>query len=313
MEPDTTQPQVTITNPSNGTTVSDTVTIEASVTDDIAVKSVSFYIDGDLLSVVPDEPYGIRWNTRESTNGDHNLRCKATDTSDNESMSDSIHVTVSNEVQITEEEINFRNQYGVDLGGRRIIKKGAEIAVVMAHSGVSGESQIGLHSTARDLAGLGFTVLTFDFPGYGRTGGSPSYGLVDRDVRAAISFLENQGFTQIVCLGVGLGGIACGKSGLVPSLVGLVLISCPTDVCCPTLSIQPSDLTRSYPKLIIAAEDDFANGRPFAQYAQTIYDYSTDPKEIKIFTGPYHSMELFRLEHAEEMNDLLLEFFQGLL
>jgi hypothetical protein len=71
--------------------------------------------------------------------------------------------------------------------------------------------------------------------------------------------------------------------------------------------------TLNYPKLFIAAENDFANGRPFAAYAQTIYDYSADPRELMIFSGSYHSMEFFASEHSEELHSLLMDFFENLL
>jgi pimeloyl-ACP methyl ester carboxylesterase len=310
-DPDTTEPQVSIISPVDGSTVGDTVTVTASVADNQGISSVDFYLDGEILGTVQEEPYETSWDTREAGNGTHTLSCRATDTASNQSISEIISVTVANEPTVTEEEITFTNQLGVELAGTLFHVEGSQVGAVLAHSGVPGQSQLGLHPLARDLTDLGITVLTFDFPGYGRTGGAPAYALVDRDVRTAISYLENLGFSQFAALGVGLGGLGCAKQGLVPGVVGMVLISCPVDVG-PGLGINPDDLSVAYPKLFISAELDFANGRPFAQYAQTFYDDAVKPKELKLFSGSYHSMELFESEHADELNSLLLDFFLAL-
>jgi|GEM_PF-3938597 len=310
-DPDTTEPQVSIVSPVDGSTVSDTVTVTASVADNRGISSVDFYLNGEILGTVQVEPYETSWDTRETGNGTHSLSCRATDTASNQSISETISVTVSNEPTVTEEEISFTNQAGVELAGTLFHVEGSDIGAVLAHSGVPGRSQLGLHPLARDLTVLGITVLTFDLPGYGQTGGTPAYTLVDRDVRTAISYLENLGFSQFAVLGVGLGGLGCAKQGLVPGVVGMVLISCPIDAG-PGLSVNPDDFSGAYPKLFISAELDFANGRPFAQYAQTFYDYAVEPKELRLFSGSYHSMELFESEHADELNDLLLAFFGAL-
>lgn len=93
---DTTPPQISLSSPINGATVSDTTTIKALVADNEGVKSVEFYLDGNLLATVTNEPFETHWNTKESNNGNHTLQCKAIDESDNETLSESITVTVSN-------------------------------------------------------------------------------------------------------------------------------------------------------------------------------------------------------------------------
>jgi hypothetical protein len=94
---DTTPPTVSMTAPANGATVSNTVAVSASATDNVAVASVQFQLDNaNIGAAVTTAPYSYSWNTRTSTNGTHTLRAIATDTSNNSATSASVTVTVSN-------------------------------------------------------------------------------------------------------------------------------------------------------------------------------------------------------------------------
>lgn len=95
-ESDTTPPDISITSPANGATVSDTVTIKTLVADNEGVKSVEFYVDDELIATINNEPFQTDWDTKTVDNGNHNLLCKAIDESDNEALSASITVTVKN-------------------------------------------------------------------------------------------------------------------------------------------------------------------------------------------------------------------------
>src|SRR5262249_37213052 len=81
---DTTPPVVSITAPAAGATVSGTITISASASDNIAVASVQFQIDGSAVgSAVTSAPYNFSWNTTTYSNGSHSLSALAKDTSGN--------------------------------------------------------------------------------------------------------------------------------------------------------------------------------------------------------------------------------------
>lgn len=91
----------------------------------------------------------------------------------------------------------------VKLAGSLYRVEGVDLGVIMAHSGVSGESRTGLDPLARQVAAQGATVLTFDFRGFGQTGGSPALDRVESDVLAAFQHLRDLGLGRIACLGVG--------------------------------------------------------------------------------------------------------------
>ncbi len=94
---DTTPPTVSITNPTNGQTVSGTTPVAANAADNVAVASVQFFLDGQPLgSPVSSGPYAISWDTTKVTAGTHVLSAQATDTSGNVGTSSPVTVTVQN-------------------------------------------------------------------------------------------------------------------------------------------------------------------------------------------------------------------------
>jgi len=95
--PDTTPPTVAIINPTAGQTVSGTIPVAATASDDVAVASVQFFLDGSPLgSPVTAAPYALRWGTTTAANGSHILSARATDPSGNVGTSASVAVTVQN-------------------------------------------------------------------------------------------------------------------------------------------------------------------------------------------------------------------------
>jgi len=94
---DTTPPTVSMTAPASGATISGTVTVSATATDNVGVASVQFTLDGANLGAADTAaPYQIAWDTTTATNGAHTLSAAAVDTSNNTGTAGAITVTVSN-------------------------------------------------------------------------------------------------------------------------------------------------------------------------------------------------------------------------
>jgi predicted phage tail protein len=94
---DTTPPVVSITAPAGGSTVSATVAVNASATDNGTVANVQFKLDGASLGA-PDtsSPYSVNWDTTTATNTQHTLTAVATDAAGNSTTSATVTVTVGN-------------------------------------------------------------------------------------------------------------------------------------------------------------------------------------------------------------------------
>jgi hypothetical protein len=88
---------VSITSPSNGATVSTTVTVTASASDNVGVAGVQFLLDGANLGAEgTTAPYSISWDTAAASNGSHTLTAIARDAADNRATSAPVTVTVAN-------------------------------------------------------------------------------------------------------------------------------------------------------------------------------------------------------------------------
>ena len=68
--PDTTAPTVSVTAPANGATVTGTVTVSATASDNVGVAGVQFLLDGvNLGAEDTSSPYAVSWNTTTAVHG----------------------------------------------------------------------------------------------------------------------------------------------------------------------------------------------------------------------------------------------------
>jgi N,N-dimethylformamidase beta subunit-like, C-terminal/Concanavalin A-like lectin/glucanases superfamily/Galactose oxidase-like, Early set domain/Bacterial Ig domain/Glyoxal oxidase N-terminus len=85
---DATLPTVSLTAPANGATVSGTVTITATASDNVGVVGVQFLLDGNSLGAEDmTAPYSVSWNTAGLPNGTHTLASRARDAAGNATTS----------------------------------------------------------------------------------------------------------------------------------------------------------------------------------------------------------------------------------
>jgi len=94
---DITPPSVKITSPANGASVSGTVNVSISASDNVGVTSISLSVDGSVIGTVTSSSYTFAWNSSAAASGTHTLAAKATDAAGNYntySISVSINATV---------------------------------------------------------------------------------------------------------------------------------------------------------------------------------------------------------------------------
>jgi chitodextrinase len=114
---DVTPPAVSITAPGDGSTVSGTITVSATASDNVGVAGVQFKLDGsDLGSEVTTSPYSNSWNTTTATNDSHSLTAVARDAAGNTTTSSAVSLTVSNTVVATPTPVPAASVYGVSVG-----------------------------------------------------------------------------------------------------------------------------------------------------------------------------------------------------
>lgn len=93
--PDPTPPVVSITSPIDNTTVSGSVQVTMSATDNVGVTRVELYVDSALYATDTTAPYMITLDTTKLSNGNHQLTAIAYDAANN-SAHHSIFIQVNN-------------------------------------------------------------------------------------------------------------------------------------------------------------------------------------------------------------------------
>jgi thermitase len=99
-EVDNTPPAVSFVTPGSGATVSGTVSVLVSATDNRGVTSVTLRLDGALIGTDNIAPYTFSWNTVAGSNGVHTLTTAAQDATGN-TVSASNSVLVNNNSDTT--------------------------------------------------------------------------------------------------------------------------------------------------------------------------------------------------------------------
>lgn len=95
---DKTPPTVSITSPAAGSTVSGTITVSATASDNIGVAGVQFFVDGAPMGVEDaTAPYAAAWDTTTVEDGPYTLTARARDTAGNTATSAGVMVTVSSD------------------------------------------------------------------------------------------------------------------------------------------------------------------------------------------------------------------------
>jgi poly(hydroxyalkanoate) depolymerase family esterase len=98
---DSVAPSVTLSAPANGASVSGTVNLNASASDNVGVVRVEFLIDGALVGSDASAPYAYSWDSSSAANGQRLLQARAVDAAGNVGSSAAITVTVSGGIEDT--------------------------------------------------------------------------------------------------------------------------------------------------------------------------------------------------------------------
>ncbi len=96
---DTSAPTVSLgTSPANGSTITGTVTLTATASDDVGVAGVQFLLDGTPLGAEDTTaPYSISWSTTTAPRGAHALSARARDAAGNTALATAVNVTVAHQ------------------------------------------------------------------------------------------------------------------------------------------------------------------------------------------------------------------------
>ncbi len=152
------------------------------------------------------------------------------------------------------------------------------------------------------LAVLGYMVLIYDFRGYGDSAGTADATKLDIDLQAAVNFAHQQGDTKIVLMGASMGGTASLKVAAEEPVTAVISLSGPQEFGVGVSDNEVNALT--VPKLFLVSENDTS----FVTDVKHMYDISRPPKEIHIYPGNAHGIDIFGGDNGDDPAQRVLHF-----
>ncbi len=198
------------------------------------------------------------------------------------------------------EAVSFETEDGVTIRGY-IFGEG-DTAVILSHMRLN--DQRAWFDFAGELAEQGFAVLTYDFRGYGETGGDKELGLIDRDLSAALDFMQGRGYARIYLIGASMGGTASLVVAAREDVAGVVAVSAPARF--EGLAADAAVAEIEEPKLFIASIDD----RDAYTSLQAFNREASEPKDDLTLEGGAHGTELLESEHAAKFKARIIQFLR---
>ena len=176
------------------------------------------------------------------------------------------------------------------------------VGVILAH--MRPADQTSWFPFATLLASTGkFTVLTFDFRGFGESTGEKEFDRLDTDLIAAYEYLAGKiGIQKIFLVGASMGGTVSLVVGGRVRVAGVVSISSPAQF--QTLDALHAVEGISAPKLFVASKDDV----PAARSEEQFWANALDPKEQEIYDGDAHGTYILDGPHRDEVEERVIGF-----
>ncbi len=196
--------------------------------------------------------------------------------------------------------VTFVSDDGVTLSGT-LYGSGAS-AVIFSH--MFPTDQTSWAPIAKDLAGRGYLVLTYDFRGYGASQGTKDVSKIDHDLRAAIAFIRAQGAAKLALVGASMGGMATAKVAAVEKPDAVVIMSAPQSFAGLVVSDDEVKAITA-PKLFIGSEQDGATGTTLH-----MFDVAPEPKDKHVYPGSGHGTYIFDSQYGADLTQRIIQFIE---
>jgi len=179
-----------------------------------------------------------------------------------------------------------------------------ETGVILAH--MRPADQTSWYPFAQVLADTGkFTVMTFNFRGYGDSTGEKQFDRIDTDLTAAYDYMRHElDMDRIFLVGASMGGTASLVVGARVPVEGVVSISSPEQF--PPIDATTTVGEITAPKLFITSEDDI----PAARSQEKFWELAQVPKQQHVYDGDAHGTALFDGPHADDLRQRIIGFLE---
>ncbi|MDR7473817.1 MAG: alpha/beta hydrolase [Armatimonadota bacterium] len=155
---------------------------------------------------------------------------------------------------------------------------------------------------AEELARRGYTAITYDYRGIGRSGGRFVIAQTYRDALAAVAYATRRGPRPVVLIGASMGGTVSLKAAALRPVAGVVVIA--SGMRFRGLDVRPHLPTLRTPKLFIAGTGD----QPFADSVRTMHMRTPPPKALRLYPTGAHGVHLFATPQGPAIRAEILTF-----
>jgi pimeloyl-ACP methyl ester carboxylesterase len=168
--------------------------------------------------------------------------------------------------------------------------------VVFTHGAIF--SKESWYSLSERLKKDGISSLAIDFRGYGNSVPGRSKELY-YDVLGAVDYLEKRGIENIALVGGSMGGAAIlgSLAHKVNTRIDKVVLLAPAG--------GEAIKSKTIQKLFIVSREDKFYPRVHALYAA-----SSEPKELKVYSGTSHAQHIFKTEGEVDLTNLIITFLK---
>ncbi len=177
--------------------------------------------------------------------------------------------------------------------------------VILAH--MRPADQTAWFPYATELAALGgFTVMTFDFRGYGDSTGDKDFDHVDTDLTAAYDYMRGElGIQKIFLVGASMGGTASIIVAARRQVAGVVSISSPAVF--QTMDALDVMKALTAPKLFVTSDKDV----PAKRSLEEMLDEAPEPKQQQIYDGNAHGTDLLTSPSSADLRQRITAFISS--
>ena len=219
-----------------------------------------------------------------------------------EAIEETVEEPAQEENAPAEGEVTFTTEDGIDISGN-IFGTGSKW-VILSH--MYPTDQTSWFGFAQELADKGYIVLTYDFRGYGKSGGNQDIPNIYKDLEAALNFVKQYDAEQIFLIGASMGGTASLIVASKEEVDGVISFSGAMEFM--GLSAEGTVQDIGSPKLFIASQGDGGA----ADAANKFYEDSSTSKYMTILNGSSHGTFVFDEEpdEAEIAKQSIFDFLE---
>ena len=189
---------------------------------------------------------------------------------------------------------------GVRLDARHFPATGERLVILLHMYPADQSSWFGF---AEELQTRDVDALTFDFRGYGESGGEKDPGVADLDARAALAFARERGFERVVLIGASMGGTAAIVVAADEPVDGVVALSAPAAMAELDAATVIADVRA--PITLVAAGEDLSGAESLRDLAARA---DLGDHDVLLMAGRAHGTELLEAPGRETVRGWLLDF-----